>query len=507
MSSSLSLLLLSNIARAADYTGDGIDDLVVGVPFEYDIRGVSRAGGIHVIRGSSTGLTGVADAFLHQDSPGVVGSGEPNEEFGMGIAAGDVDGDGKDDLIVGAPAETLGSGHAGAIWRLELRATPALTTVARSEELSQRTTGIPGTPADADRFGEAIVAADFDGDGYDDVVVGAPHDAAGTVSDAGTVQYLRGSRTGLTITGQISYSQDSTNVEETASSSDVFGAALAAGDFDADGFADLAIGIPYEDWSGGNEGAVQVMYGTATGPGVVSPNDELWTAGAGGAAGTFQNDNNCGAALTVGDFDGDGYDDLAIGCPVYDIGGSSGAGAVLVVYGSASGLDDSEIWNQDTSGVIGGAETRDDFGRALTAGDYDGDGFADLAVSAPNEDYGSFTDNGVVHVLFGSASGVTSVDNLLLAPDTGSVVGGTPADFEKWGWAVTSGDYNADGLDDLVVSSIFDDEPGAYLAGAINVFYGSAVGPSTTDDEWFHQDSPGIAESCEDQDWFGFSLR
>jgi hypothetical protein len=506
MPSVITLLVLSTTAQSADYTGDGIDDLVVGM-YEADIGGVSTPGAIEVIRGSATGLTSTGDAFIHQDKPGVVGRNDNQDFFGSALGAGDVDGDGKDDVIVGGPYETIGGDHVGAIWRLELRATPSAISVARSESFSQRTPGVPGTPDEGDSFGSAVAVADFDGDGYDDVVVGIPYETVGTIGNAGAVQYLRGSRTGLTTTGQIAYDQAATDVTGSAETSDHFGRTLAAGDFDADGYADLAIGIPGENWSGVEEGAVQVMYGTATGPGVVSPDDELWTAGEGGAAGTLQDYNVCGNALAVGDFDGDGYDDLAIGCDGYDVGGATGAGAVLLVYGSAAGLDDSALWSQDTPGVIGGAEDADRFGETLSAGDYDGDGYDDLAVAAPDEDYGSFTDNGVVHVLFGSSTGVTDVNNALLSQDTGSVVFGAPQDYDNWGEALTSGDYDADGVDDLVVSGRLDSDPGVTQAGQINVFYGSLFGPSTASDQWFHQDTPGIADTAEAFDWFGYTLR
>jgi hypothetical protein len=507
MSTALTLLVLSNPARSADYTGDGIDDLVVGIPYEFDLGGLLEPGAIEVIRGSTTGLTATGDAFIHQDRPGVVGRNDEQEYFGFALGGGDVDGDGKDDVIVGGPRETIGGVHAGAIWRLELRATPIAISVARSESFSQRTVGVPGTPDDGDNFGYSIAVADFDGDGYDDVVVGVPYETVGSATNAGAVQYLRGSRTGLTTTGQIAYDQDATDVNGSAEASDRFGTALAAGDFDADGYADLAVGVPYEDWSGASEGGVQVMYGTPTGPGVVSPDDELWTPGEAGAAGVLQDNSHCGAALAVGDFDADGYDDLAIGCEGYEVGGATDAGAVLLVYGSATGLDDSELWSQDTPGVTGGAEAGDWFGRRLSAGDYDGDGYDDLAVGAPREDYGSFTDNGVVHILYGSSTGVTDVNNALLSQDAGSVVFGTPQDFDSWGEALTSGDYDDDGVDDLAVGGFYDSDPGVTQAGQVNVFYGSLFGPSLASDQWFHQDTPGIADSAEAFDRFGYSLR
>jgi hypothetical protein len=507
MASPLALLVFSTIdsARAADYTGDGVDDLVVAVPYE-SIGGVSECGGVEVTRGSASGLTSSGDAFLHQGTTGVPSNNEDGEHFGYALGAGDVDGDGLDDLVVGGPHDVVGFIDAGAVWRLELGDITTSLRVTTAQRLTQETPGVSGVAESGDQFGAAVAVADFDGDGYDDVVVGIPGEDVGTIFDAGAITFVRGSSTGLTASGQIYYDQNVTDVGGVAETSDRFGTALTAGDFDGDGYADLAVGTPNESWSGTAEGAVQVMYGTSTGPGVVSPDDELWSAGSStSVAGTMQDYNACGSTLAAGDFDGDGYDDLAIGCVPYDIGSADSAGAVLVVYGSASGLDDSELWSQDSAGVAGVAEDTDNFGDALTSGDYDGDGYDDLAIGVLES--GSFLQSGAVHVLPGSSSGLTAVGSLVLAQDTASVVLGTPADNDYFGFALASGDWNDDGLDDLAVGSPFDDDSGVTDAGVVNVFYGSASGPSTSGDRMFHQDSVGIEDGSESGDWFGFELQ
>jgi hypothetical protein len=506
MSRQIALLVLSSLssARAADYDGDHYDDLVVGVPYE-DLDGLSSVGGIEVIRGGMYGLTSIGDAFIHQGTAGVSGSNQMGDHFGEVLGAGDVDADGVADLIVGGPADSDRIGvHAGSIWRLELAATRSSLAVTSSQHISQATTGVLGTAEDEDEFGKAVAVADFDGDGYDDVVVGVPHQALGALGQAGAVQYFRGGSTGLTTTGQLYIDQDTTDVESDAEVGDRYGEVLAAGDFDADGYADLAVGVSYEDWSGSNEGAVNVLYGSSSGPSATVRSDQFWSEGGGTlAAGTLDDENYCGSALAVGDFDFDGYDDLAVGCPWDDSPGEFRSGSVLVLYGSSAGLDDSEVWSQASTGVLGSPQASGDFGRALTAGHFDDDGYADLAIGAPGIDGYA----GSVHVLMGARAGLSDWRNLRLSQDTRGVLG-TAAHLEGFGFSLTSGDYNGDGRDDLVVGVPWDEEPaGLYGSGLIHVFYGSASGPTTSADMLFHQDSSGIADAVEDGDLFGYSLR
>ena len=112
------------------------------------------------------------------------------------------------------------------------------------------------------------------------------------------------------------------------------------------------------------------------------------------------------------DFNNDGFDDLAIGLPNEDVGSLEDAGTVNVIYGSASGLSSTvkadQFWSQNTPNVDDVAEAKDHFGSALSIGDFNNDGFDDLAIGVPNEDVGSLEDAGTVNVIYGSASGLSS---------------------------------------------------------------------------------------------------
>src|SRR5512132_2465050 len=220
--------------------------------------------------------------------------------------------------------------------------------------------------------------ADFNNDGVEDLAVGVGEAVNGAQS-AGAGSVLSGSAGGVTGTG----SQLFTQVGDTPEAGDGFGGVLAAGDFNHDGFADLAASAVGEDvGSVRNAGAVSVLYGSATG--LTSSGGQLFTQ-VGGAA---ELEDRFGGALAAGDFNHDGAADLAAGAPGESFSSTvTEAGAVSVLYGSATGL--SCTGGQQRAQVGGATEDTDEFGGALAAGDFNHDGAADLAASAPEEDVGS----------------------------------------------------------------------------------------------------------------------
>jgi hypothetical protein len=196
-------------------------------------------------------------------------------------------------------------------------------------------------------------------------------------------------------------------------------------DFNGDGRSDLAIGVPFEDVGDiRNAGAVNVIYGSGHGldpfdaTGVRA--DQFWDQGS-GVADQPEIDDQFGAALAAGDFNGDGYADLAIGVPSEDIEGvATDAGAVNVIYGSDHGLDPfdatgvraDQFWYQETPGIAGdGVQSFDRFGEVLAAGDFNGDDRDDLAIGIPGENLGSATNAGAVVVLYGSSNSLTATNS------------------------------------------------------------------------------------------------
>lgn len=278
-----------------------------------------------------------------------------------------------------------------------------------------------------------------------------------------------------------------------------------AGDFDGDGEADLAIGVP--GWRAGSEadaGAVEVLYGSAAG--LSTDGNRLWGQGSPGVPGDPGTGDRMGAAVAVGDFDGDSISDLAVGIPGDAVGGRA-AGSVLVLYGSLSGLTTARahLWSQDDPTIVGVAEAGDAFGSALAAGDFDGDGFADLAVGVPGENPGTAPGAGVVNVLYGSPSGLNGDRDALWSQDRTGVAG-TAASGDRFGSALAAGNFGHGPQDDLAVGAPFDDEGGATDAGVAGVLYGSSSGLGADGDQLWAQGASGLGEKAEAGDQFGFSL-
>lgn len=398
-----------------DFNNDGFDDLAVGAP-KKTVKGKDYAGSVSVFYGSPNGLSTSNDQWWHQ-AKGIIGVVETDDQFGYSLAAGDFNKDGYDDLAIGVAEEDhtrngtvmTDAGQVNVIY-----GSGSGLRAAGNQVLWQGRQGIRDRTEKYDRFGEVLTVGDFDRDGYDDLAVGVPQENWGPLNNSGVVHVIYGSAAGLTGLGDDLWHQNVPGIWNDNEADDFFGRALAAGDFNRDGFDDLAIGVSDEDFFDSiDSGAVQVIYGSS--PGLTSRGARAFNQESSGLWGTRNDYDRFGRRLAVGDFDKDGFDDLAIGVPEEDFGPTPNSGVTQVLYGKPTGLStkDSQVWHQNKRGIWSSNENHDRFGSALATGDFNGDGFTDLAVEVEGEDFNNATNHGLVQVLWGRPSGLTGNNSQL----------------------------------------------------------------------------------------------
>jgi len=473
-----------------DFNGDGFTDLASGVPGD-----AFGAGGVSVLYGSAAGVTAAGDQVWTQGSSGVPGGPRAGDGFGAALAGGDFDGDGYGDLAIGVPGEKV-SGKDGAGAVNVLYGSAAGLTAGGSQLWTQQSGGVKGSAAKNENFGAALAAGDFDGDGFLDLAIGAPGDGAAR----GAVHVLYGWKDGLRSTNDDYWRQGRNGIAGGRERGDRFGSALAAGDFDGDGFFDLAAGAPNEDVGGRRDmGAFNVIPGSSGG--LTGSGDKFFHRRQGGVAGAGVAGDRFGFSLAAGDFDGNGRDDVAAGVP-----GAGTGGEVNVFYGTGSGLSRSgdQRWHQNRGGIAESRERDDLFGFSLAAGDFDGDGSADLAIGVPGESIGSKSAAGGVHVLFGGGKLAAAGSQFWSQQSAG--VRDRSERGDLFGFALAARDFDGDGSADLAIGVPGESHSSTSSAGQVQVFYGGAGGPTAAGDQLWRQGASGVLGAAGPSDGMGAAL-
>jgi hypothetical protein len=382
-----------------DLGGNGVIDLASAGLGDDD--GGTDQGCAYVIflraDGRSIGFTKISALF-----GGFTGDLDAGDQFGRDLAnLGDLDGDGVTDLVVGANYDDDGGVNRGAVYLLRLRTDG---TVHTTTKISQLAGGFTAALRNNDEFGRSVTSlGDLDGDGVIDIAVGAPTDSTGGTK-RGAVYVLFLNIDG-TVKRHVKIASGLGGFTGRLRNTDWFGFSLAnMGDFDGDGVVDIAVGAALDDDGAVNAGAAWLLYLRPDG---TVKDWRKFSMLSGGFTGLLESPDQFGTSVAcVGDLDGDGVSELAVGA-VKDGDGGKERGAVYVLFLDAAGTVKFHQKISSTEGGFGGKlDNIDWFGSALAPlGDFDGDGVPDLAIGARNDDDGG-PNKGAVYLTY--LNGTTS---------------------------------------------------------------------------------------------------
>jgi predicted nucleic acid-binding Zn-ribbon protein len=442
-----------SVAGAGDVNGDGYDDILISAWRDED--GGSESGQTYLILGKSSGWS--MDTDLSNADASFWGE-DVNDYSGYSVAsAGDVNGDGYDDILIGVPYDSDGGAYAGQSYLILGKA----SGWSMDTDLSNADASFLGEDS-LDWSGISVASAgDVNGDGLSDILIGAYNDEDGGAS-AGQTYLILGKASGWSMDTSLSNADASFWGED---ASDLSGCSVAgACDVNGDGYDDILIGAYGDEDGGGGAGQTYLILGKASGwsmdTDLSNADASFWGEDAGDRSGF--------SVASAGDVNGDRYDDILIGAYENEEVGVN-AGQTYLILGKASGWSmDTDLSKADASFL---AEDDGDYAgySVAGAGDVNGDGYDDVLIGA-HYDEGGGSSSGQTYLILGKSSG-WSMDTDLSNADA-SFIGEDSTDWS--GYSVAgAGDVNDDGYYDILIGAIYDEEGGSSAGQTYLIFFES----------------------------------
>ena len=482
-----------SVSSVGDINGDGTEDFAIGAPGT-ELGPIESAGGAYIIFGNDAGLPSPFDPASIDGSNGFFLQGDEEYSFaGVAISrAGDINKDGMDDLIIGASGATPNdSSYAGKAYVLfgsnkGFPDTLGLGTLNGSNGFAMH-----GITAFADAGSAVSNVGDINGDGIDDIIVGARYATQDTLLDVGEAYVVFGRNGGFTSPIEFSSLNGIDGFTILGESEDAYtGTSVSsAGDINGDGMMDIMIGAPNALSDTTHTGAVYVVFGRNTG----FPS-EFHLSSLDGTNGFkipgLRKDDYTGASVSfIGDFNKDGMDDIIIGAPSASVISPDGhSGEVYVIFGNNTGFAhpfDLTTLDGTNGFAIQGQNDYDYCGNSVSgAGDVNGDGIDDIIFGAPTASPNGNVHAGETYVVFGTETILSSGFSLAnIDGNNGFAIQGSTA-YDYSGISVSgAGDVNGDGASDVIFGGLGAARNGMNDVGESYVVFGK---PDTTNNTGIH---------------------